>query len=274
MTAALAAGTGRVTILNAVRSEWIKLRTVRSTWWALAATIVLVVGLGTLFGAVEANDYDNHPLVGPNGRPFVRTLEATAISLRGVHLAQLSVAVLGALVVTGEYATGMVLSTMSAIPRRWPVLVAKAVVFGLVALVVSAVSTLVAFLLGQQMLSSTHQQTTLGSPHAAASVFGTAVYLTLVALMAIGLGFLIRSTAGTIATVVGILLVLPLIVQALPGSLRTDIAKFLPLNILTQLMWAKPDPDLFGNGAGIALMALYSAAALVAGGVALLRRDV
>jgi ABC-2 type transport system permease protein len=263
-------GSGRVTLIGVIRSEWIKLRSLRSTWYSLLAAVVIIVGLGTLFSAVHTHRVDQGG--GPGGRAL--GLDATQISLRGVFLAQLAIGVLGVLVITGEYSTGMIRSSLAAVAHRQPVLVAKALVFAIVVFVVSLAATLSGFLLGQQAQAGTHAQASLSTPGAERAIFGGALYLTLIGLMAVGLGFLIRNTAGAIATLFGIVLVLPLLTNALPTPYSTDVAKYLPLNAGTQILTTiNPDPSMLGPWAGIGITALYALIALVAGAVMLKRRD-
>src|SRR6185312_12421046 len=111
------------------------------------------------------------------------------VSLRGIFLAQLAIGVLGVLVITGEYNTGMIRSSMAAVPHRRPVLLAKAIVFAAVAFVVSLFATFTGFLLGQQAQASTHAQASLSTPGAGRAIFGSALYLTLIGLLAVGIGF-------------------------------------------------------------------------------------
>ena len=263
-------GPGRVTWIGVVRSEWIKLRSLRSTWYSLLAVVLIIDGLGTLFSALRAHRMEN--VIGRNGEIF--GIDATQISLRGAFLAQLAIGVLGALVITGEYATGMIRSSLAAVPRRQPVLWTKAAVFAATVLVVSLVATVIGFLLGQQALASTHQQATLSTPGALRAVIGAAVYLTLIGLLAVGLGFLIRSTAGAIATLVGIVLVAPLLANALPSPYSDDVIKYLPLSAGQRIIsTVNPDPNQLAPWAGIGVTALYALAALVAGAVLLNRRD-
>jgi ABC-2 type transport system permease protein len=177
------AGTPRVTQRRVIHSEWIKLRSLRSTWFALLAAVVLGIGLGMLIGALRAHDFKQHGFdAGPGFDP-------TLVSLRGIYLAQLPIAVLGVLVITGEYATGMIRATLSAVPRRLPVLWAKALVFGAVVFVLGLVTSVLAFEGGQAMLSSAGIHVGLGSPGAARAVLGGALYLTVAALLGVGLGF-------------------------------------------------------------------------------------
>ncbi|MEO8750486.1 MAG: hypothetical protein ABI384_08815, partial [Allobranchiibius sp.] len=125
-----------------------------------------------------------------------------------------------------------------------------------------------------QALTSTHLQASLSTPHAVRAIVGAGLYLTLIGLLAVGLGFLIRNTAGAIATLMGIVLVLPLLASALPTPYSTDVSKYLPLNAGTQIMsTVQPDPSMLGPWAGLAVTALYALVALVAGAVVLKRRD-
>ena len=130
------------------------------------------------------------------------------------------------------------------------------------------------FLLGQQAQASTHAQATLSTPGAERAIIGAALYLTLIGLLGVGLGFLIRNTAGAIATLFGIVLVAPLLANALPTPYSTDISKYLPLNAGSQiLITVNPDPNMLTPWAGIGVTALYAIAALIAGAIMLNRRD-
>ncbi|MCW2497317.1 ABC transporter permease [Jatrophihabitans sp.] len=260
-------GPGRVTQVGVLRSEWIKLRSLRSTWFSLLAAFVIIDGLGTLFSALRAHDINQH---GGAGFDF----DATEVSLRGVFLAQLAIGVLGVLVISGEYSTGMIRSSLAAVPRRTPVLVAKAAVFAGVVLGFSLVASFGAFMIGQQVQASTHLQASLSTPGAWRAIVGAALYLTLIGLMAVGLGFLIRVTAGAIAALFGIVLVAPILAEALPAPYGTDVDKYLPLTAgMRVVATVNPDSNTLGPWAGIGVTALYAAVALAAGLVALRRRD-
>ena len=268
-------GAGHVTQLSVIRSEWIKLRSLRSTWYSLLATVVIIVGLGTLFSALRAHRFNQDSGgLRPGGFGGRLDLDPTLISLRGVFLAQLAIGVFGVLVITGEYSTGMIRSSLAAVPHRTPVLIAKALVFGITALVVSEIAALAGFLLGQLALRSTHVQASLSTPGAARAIVGAGLYLTAIGLLGVGLGFLIRNTAGAIATLVGVLLVLPLLTNALPSPYSTDVSKYLPLNAGTQILaTSNRDATMLGPWAGIGITALYALAALIAGAAVLKRRD-
>ncbi|MBV9592425.1 MAG: ABC transporter permease [Actinobacteria bacterium] len=265
--AGLNAADVRVTQVGVIRSEWIKLRSLRSTWFSLVAALLIMDGLGTLFSALHAHRLET----GPGGKVI---LDATQVSLRGVFLAQLAIGVLGVMVVTGEYGTGMIRSSLSAVPTRTPVLIAKSLVFATFVFVTSLLAAFVAFFLGQAAQASTHAQADLSTPGALRAIVGAAIYLTLIGLLAVGIGFVVRSTAGAIATLFGIVLVAPLLANALPTPYSTDVTKFLPLSAGTKIITTLPsEPDLLPPWTGIGVVAIYVVIALVAGGWVLRRRD-
>jgi ABC-type transport system involved in multi-copper enzyme maturation permease subunit len=255
-----------VTQRRVILSEWIKLRSLRSTLFALAAAVVLTVGLGILISALRANDIKQHGDIGPR-------FDATLVTLRGIYLAQLPIGVLGVLVITGEYATGMIRATLAAVPRRLPVLWAKALVFGVVAFIIGGISSLLAFEGGQAMFSGAGIHIGLGSPGAARAVLGGALYLTVVGLLGVGLGFLVRNTAGAVAALFGLLLVLPAIANALPSSIYNDVFRYLPMPAGTQAMATVRDTSLLRPWAGIGVFFIYAVVATGVGAVVLRRRD-
>ena len=259
------ASRGRVTPARVVRAEWIKLVSLRSSWITFAAAVVAVVGLGALISYVT-NTHWSHM------NPVERAqFDPVARSLGGVELAQLAIGVLGVLVVTGEYATGMIRSSLMAVPRRWPVLGAKLLVFAACTFVLSLIASFVAFLLGQQLLG-THG-TTLGAPHVLRAVIGVALYLTVVGALTVGLGFILRNTAGGIATFVGLMLVLPGIARLLPDTWQPHVLPYLPSNAGGSVFAVQPDAGMLGTWTGFAVFCAWAAAALVVGLVVLERRD-
>jgi MFS family permease len=257
----------RVTPIRVVLSEWTKLRTLRSTIFSLLAAVGFVIGFSVLVPAVIAAHWP------PPDAHEVATFDPVGVSLAGGFLAQLAVGVLGVLVITGEYATGMIRATFSAVPKRLPVLWAKSLVYGVTSLVLMVLSMLVAFFVGQAILSSQHIETTFGAPGVARTVFGSALYLTGIGLLGLGLGALIRNTAGAISTLFGVLFVVPIIVHFLPSSWSDAIGKYLPSNAGQAITNVHPDPTLLAPWAGLGLFFLYAAAVLVAAAVALVRRD-
>jgi ABC-2 type transport system permease protein len=255
-----------VTPPRVAKAEWIKFRSLRSTWFSLGAALIIASGLGVLVAYLRGNDLAAHG-------GFAKDMDFVRLSLSGTLLAQLAVGVLGVLMITGEYSTGMIRASLAAVPHRTPVLVAKAVVLGLAAFVVGTVSSQIAFTGGQAALSAHHYGVSISSPGALRAVIGGGLFLALVALLGLGCGFAVRSTGGALATLFGLLLVLPLLVQALPTSWQDDISKFLPFNAGTAAMETIQRSDSLSPWAGIGVLALWVAVALSIGLVLLRRRD-
>lgn len=262
-----AAQRGEVTQLRVIRSEWIKLRSVRSTLFTLLAAVIAMVGLGCLFSYFTAVRWDRLP---PEER---LAFDPTLVSLRGLYLAQLAVGVLGVLVVSGEYATGMVRASLTAVPRRLPVLWAKSLVYAAVAWMLMTIASVGAFLAGQAALSGHHLGTSLDAPGVLRAVLGAGLYLTVVGLIGVAFGALIRNTAGGIATLFGLLLVLPVLAQALPSSWLDKINPYLPNTAGQGLIHIHQEPHTLAPWAGFAVFCLYALVALTAAAVTLKRRD-
>jgi ABC-2 type transport system permease protein len=258
---------GKYGMTGLLKSEWTKLRTVRSTMWTLGVTVVLGIGLSAL---ATAETRPHWSTMGPIDRI---TFDATRTSLIGIFFGQFSIGILGALVMSAEYGTGTIRATFAAAPRRPLVLAAKATVFGVVALVVSEVVAFIAYFLGQALLSAPATHTTLSSPGALRAVVGSGLYLCVLGLFSLGLAAIIRHSAGAISAFIGILLVLPLIVSALPSSIGNNVEKFLPAHIGQSLVSLTTGPKSFAPWPGFLLMCGYAAAALIIGGVLLVRRD-
>lgn len=256
-----------VTPLRLLFSEWLKFRTVRSSWLTLAVTVVLVVGLGTLFSAARAAHWP------PRDPGELFTFDPTRVSLAGVFLAQLAVGVLGVLVVTGEYATGTIRATFTAAPRRLGPFFTKTAVFGVATFVALLPAAFAAFALGQRMLSSKHIQTTLAAPGVTRAVFGAALYLTVVGLFGVALGWIIRHTAGAIATLFGLLLILPLLARILPSPWNDDVSKWLPSGAGQAVFAVRPDVASLAPWTGFAVFCGYVVASLAVAAVLLMRRD-
>jgi ABC-2 type transport system permease protein len=254
-----------VTQSRVVASEWIKFRSLRSTWFSLAFVLLAAIGLGVLVAGLRGNDIAQHG--------GISDIDATAVSLRGIFLAQLAVGVLGVLMITGEYSTGMIRASLSAVPRRAPVLSAKLIVYAAAVFVAGTATSLVAFLGGQAALGVNHLGVSLSAPGAARAVLGGGLYLVVVGLLGLGCGFALRNTGGAIATLFGLLLVLPILAQALPNSWQQHMNKYLPMQAGSSIMDTRHGPDTLGPWTGLGVFALYAAAALVVGLVVLRRRD-
>jgi hypothetical protein len=195
-------------------------------------------------------------------------------SLLGVSFGVLSVGVLGVMLIAGEYTTGMIRSTMTAVPKRLPVLWGKAGVYALVAFVLAIPSALIAFFAGQAILSGKHLQIAFSHPGVAGAVLGAAGYLTLVGLFAMGLAAILRNTAAGIATFAGVMFVLPPLISILPSSIANSIDPYLPSNAGQAMMQIGQHAHTLSPGAGLAVFAGYVVAVIAAAAVLLVKRDV
>jgi ABC-type transport system involved in multi-copper enzyme maturation permease subunit len=229
--------------------------------------VVCMIAFGALFSGVTANRWPTTP------PKFRLDFDPTGTSLRGFDLAQLVIGVLGVLVVSGEYSTGMIKSSMGAAPKRLPVIWAKSIVLTVIAFVAGQVASFVAFFVGQALLSSQHIETTIGAPGVLRAVFGTGLYLTGVGLFGVGLGWIIRSTAGGIASLFGLLLIVPELARALPDSWQQHIDKYLPSNAGEAVTAVHTDPATLSPWVGFLVFCCYLAAALIAAAVLVRRRD-
>jgi ABC-type transport system involved in multi-copper enzyme maturation permease subunit len=258
----------QVTQARVLKSEWIKFRTLRSTFWSLVIASGAMMALGLMFSAVITSKYAT---MGPARRA---EFNAITVPLRGYFLGQLAVGVLGVMVITGEYSTGMIRASLSAVPKRLPVLWAKALVFAVVVWVTMTVTAFICFFVGQAFFSTKHIDATLSTPGALRIVLGTGLYLTVVGLLGVGLGAIIRSTAGAIAALFGILLVLPVLGEVLNfTSFGDKVNPYLPSNAGQQLMAVTTDPGMMHPWAGFALFVGYAALAMAVAAYLMKRRD-
>jgi len=262
-----AAAPKKVTQARVLLSEWTKIRSLRSTIFSLLAAVVFIVGLAILVPMVTVSHWP------PRDPREALGFDPTTRTLSGIFLAQLAVGVLGVLLITGEYATGMIRATFAAVPARLPVLWAKAAVFAAVTLLLMVPTVLGAFLIGQSILTSKHLQTTLSIPGVLRAVIGAALFLTVVGLLGIGLGALLRNTAGGISTLFGLLFVLPIIVRFLPSSWSDPINKYLPSNAGEAITHVHPDPTLLAPWAGFGLFCGYAVVVLIAAAISVRMRD-
>jgi ABC-type transport system involved in multi-copper enzyme maturation permease subunit len=268
VSAGLPPAAGRAGLAGTVRSELTKIRSTRSTYWTLLALIVVTVGFGGLASWGAASHSQG---LGPG-------FDATQRSLGGLYIGQLIIAVLGALAITSEYSTGMIRTSLTAMPRRGTVFAAKAIVFGAVALGTSLITSFAAFFLGQALMSGHHLSATLGQPGVLRAVFGGALFLTACGLLAFGIGMMVRHTAAAIATSTGLLFVLTVLVRFLPGSWQNDVDKWMPAIAGSQVWAALPPPPgqqpaMFSAWPGFAVLAGYAVVALLAGLILFRRRD-
>jgi hypothetical protein len=229
---------GRVTQARVVLSEWTKFVSLRSTRWSLGVGFLLTIAFPLIFAAV------------------------------------LAIAVLGVLVITGEYSTGMIRSTLIAVPKRLPVLWAKLGVFAAVSLVLMLPAVIISFFASQSILAGHHiLQISFSDPGVARAVIGGAVYVMLVGIFALGIGSIVRNTAGGIATFAGIFFVIPPLMNVLPTSWNNAVSQYLPSEAGRQLFSVHHAAHTLTPLAGGLLMVGYCAAAIAIAAVLLVRRD-
>ena len=258
----------RVTQARVALSEWTKFISLRSTRWSLGVGMLLTIALPLVFAAVTASHWahmsaadraDRHPL---------------DIALAGVNVAQLAIAVLGVLVISGEYSTGMIRSSLIAVPKRLPVLWAKIAVYAAVSFILTLPAVIIAFFASQAILSRHHiLQISFGDPGVARSVLGGALYVTLVGIFALGIGTILRNTAGGIAAFAGIFFVIPPLMNILPTSWNNAISQYLPSEAGRQLFSLHQAAHSLSPTAGGLLMLGYCALTVAVAAVLLVRRD-
>lgn len=265
---------GHLTFPRVLRSEWIKIRTVRSTVWTLALTVVLMVGTTVLvaWGMTQVGEAGAE--AGTDGVAGLVTV--------GGYFAQLMIAVLGVLTITGEYSTGMIRSTLTAVPRRLPALFAKGLVLTAVALVTSVLGVALAVLASMPYHDQLGITLDLGDPEQLRILAGVPLYLTAIALLGFGIGALLRHSAGALATVLGLLLVIETVVSAIPTKFFEVLGLFLPGSAGSRLLLgdetiaamneASAGPDL-SAWQGYGVLIAWVAVLITVAAVLLRRRD-
>jgi ABC-2 type transport system permease protein len=255
---------GTPTFAAVLRSEFTKIRSVRSTYWTLLVLVVVTIG----FGALASFASTRHPQAG--------VIDATQHILGGLYISQLVIGVLGVLVISSEYSTGMIRTTLTTMPRRGLMIAAKAAVFAIVAFVTGLITCFASFFVGQAIMSSDHISVSLSQPNVLRAVIGGALFLTACGMLAFGLGLLLRHTAGAITTLVGLLFVVTILVNLLPSSWQNHVDKWMPADAGTQIWSTIPNqgqPALFAPWNGFAVLCGYAAIAIIAGLVLFRKRD-
>lgn len=258
---------GRI-VTNVLAAEWTKIRSVRSTYWTLFGAAVTTIGLSAIICAVSVAQWAD---MGPADKAG---FNPASLSLTGGILAQIAIAVLGVLVITSEYGSGMIRTTFSAVPQRLTVLAAKATVFAAVTFGVTTSTCFIAFFIGQAILSTEGIGVGIGAPDALRTVVGTGLYLTVLGLLALGIGTLIRKTAGAITTMFGVIFVLPIIAALLPSSMNA-VGKYLPTTAGEAIIsgGGVEGANSLSPWVGFGVFCLYAIVALGAAAFTLVRRD-
>lgn len=263
----------RLSFGHVLKSEWVKFWTLRSTVWTLAITIVVMAAITLMFAAIMSSLTDDPEVAAASGG----LMPGIMIVTFGYSFAQLVVAVLGALTITGEYSTGMIRSTFSAVPTRVPSFAAKSIVLAVVTFVVAVLGLLASYLVALPFLSGTDLAVDLSADGTIRSLVGTALYLAAIAVLSVAFGVLIRNSAGTIFALVALLLVVPGILANIPTEWVRDLAQFLPTAAGERLILG----DAMGMGTeailtpwqGFAVMLAWVAVLWAGAAVVLKRRD-
>ncbi len=257
----------RVTQARVIKSEWTKLRTQPAALWSLLSAVILVVGFGVLYSLLR----EARP---PQGAAAAASFDPVSVSQSGVQLAQIAVGVLGVLLITSEYATGLIRTTVAAVPKRLPALWGKAATMTAAILAIGLPASFVTFLAGQSILSRQHLSATLGQPGVTQAVIGTALYLAVAGLLGLALGTLLRSTAGGISALFGVMFALPIVAGFLPGSLSDQVNKFLPSTAGQAITMVHPDPATsLSPWTGFGVFCAYAAVLLVLAALRMRRGD-
>jgi ABC-2 type transport system permease protein len=260
-----AAGFGRLLL-----SEWTKIRSVRSTVWSLVLLVVLTFGFTGLFTWLTILQWDKS---GAAQRASITADPVSTILGSGLEFGQLTICVLGVLVITSEYSTGVIRASLLAVPRRIPMLAAKALVFAVLVLIVGEIVTFPSFFLGAAILHS-HVPVSLGDPGVARAVFGAGLYLSVLGLFAMGLGGIIRHTAGAITGVIAFVLVLAPLTQLIPGKIGKYVHAYLPTEAGQLIGQAHQQADqVLSPWEGFGVFCLWTAVLLVIAGYLLKTRD-
>jgi len=253
--------------LAACRSEWTKLRTVRSTMWALVFTVLSIIGLGVLLSALVVGHWDHRTLSEVTG------FDPLLYSFAGLNVAQLSVGVLGVLVMSSEYATGVIRLTFGATPQRRLLLGAKVLTFSVVVAIVSLISCVTVFFICQALLAAKHAGVSITDPGVLRAVVGGAAKMVLIGVIAVGVGAIVRHTAGAVAILFAVLLIIPGLVQLLPAPWNNDITLYLPSSAGAAMSAVVRFPNLLGPAEGFGVLLAYAAATIGVAMVLLVRRD-
>ena len=269
----------RVTFLNVLRSEWIKVTTLRSTIILLSITVVVMIGLAALYAwstAVAAGFQDEAGAMGPEGIGADMQQMAYDAPSSGVIFGQLLIASLAVVLIASEYTTGMIRSTMVAVPTRIPALLAKTLVTAVVAFVVGVAAAFASYFIAQPLLAPENLEFGLDAPGVLASIINTGTFLALVAIMGVAIGALLRSTAGGVVTIIGLLFVLGIIVSLFSGLADwiPDAARFLPDSAGARLVSTQTGEGQLTQLQGGLVMAAWAAGLLAAAALVVKKRDV
>jgi ABC-type transport system involved in multi-copper enzyme maturation permease subunit len=264
---------GRRTLARDLMSaEWTKIRSVRSTVWTLTLFVVITLGLTALFTWLTVANWNGPRAADRNARVVIDPVGFIMGS--GLFLGELALCVLGVLVITTEYSTGVIRASLLAVPRRLEMLTAKAVVFAALLIVVAEIVSFGSFFIGSAILHS-KVPVSLGDRNVTRAVVGTGLYLTVLGLFSLAVGTLIRHTAGAISAAIGAVFVLPILAGLLPGSWGAHVNGYLPVQagMLIGQQHPPADGNVLSAWQGFGVFCLWTAVLLAAGAYLLKRRD-
>jgi ABC-2 type transport system permease protein len=252
-----------VTLPRVIGSEWIKFRTLRSTLAVLGAAAVGMIAIALIVA------YNTRHITA-NIQPDDHVPSST---MQGYYLGQLLIGALGVLFVSGEYSTGMIRSTLAAVPKRLPVLWAKLVVFIAITAVTMVLACLVAFVAAQAVISNYRTGYSLGDPTVLRIVIGTGIYLTLIGVVGAALGWIVRSTPGALVAYVAVILVLPILFSTVLGTWGKDTAEYMPTVAGGSFIRSIADPNTLSPWTGLAVLVAWAVAGVAVAAIELRRRD-
>ena len=251
-------------------SEWTKIRSVRSTIWSLVILVVLTIGITGLITSLEAAQWNK---ADPATRAQILANPVSGILDVGRSFGQLAIIVLGVLIISSEYSTGVIRASLLAVPRRIPMLAAKALVFTAIVLVIGEIVMFVSFFLVTAILHS-HVPVSLGDRNVTRAVIGGGLYLAVLGLFAMAIGALVRHTAGAITGTIAFVMVLEPLSQLIPGTWGDHIHDYLPTAAGALIMQTSRETrQVLSSWQGFGVFCLWTAVLLAAAGVLLLRRD-
>ncbi|MGW9440851.1 ABC transporter permease [Streptomyces sp. NPDC055607] len=251
-----------------LQSEWTKIRTVSSTVWTLASALLVTVVMGAALSAILASQFDDL------SEAERLTFDPTVVSFSGMILGQLAMVVFGVLVVGTEYSSGMIRTSLAAVPRRGSFLFSKIAVAGVLALLVGLVTSFLTFFLGQALLGD--HGTTIGAENVLRAVVGGGIYMGLIAVFSMGVTAMLRSSMLSLGILMPFFFLVSNILAAVPKA--KEVARYFPDQAGSKIMQVVPgamdsDKAPYGPWGGLGIMLLWVAAALLGGYLVLRHRD-
>jgi ABC-2 type transport system permease protein len=255
---------------DSLRFEWTKIRTVRSTWWTLLAAVLAMLAIAILVSEITVHQWAT---MKPADRLLFDPLQT---SVSGAFFAQLAMGVLGVLVITTEYGTGLIRSTFAAVPQRGMLLTAKALVLFAVTLAVGISASFVAFFATQAILSTyagAHLAASITDPGALRTVIGAGLFLALMGLLGCAVGAVLKRSAGAITALFGLTFLLPVLMQLLPAVIKDNVMKYLPSEAGSAIYQQIQQPNTLTPAAGLAVLCAYALGALTIASALMRHRD-